>query len=75
MLTFKTISTSPFPYCRPITAVARNAHDRPAHAGGLRLGISATKRAAAQALVDKAHQVCRYFDATRGNIDVTITVL
>ncbi len=31
-------------------------------------------RAAAQALVDAAHQVCPYSNATRGNIDVTITL-
>ena len=31
-------------------------------------------RAEAQALVDKAHQVCPYSNATRGNVDVTITV-
>ena len=30
---------------------------------------------AAQALVDAAHQVCPYSLATRGNIDVTITVV
>lgn len=29
---------------------------------------------AAQALAEKAHQVCPYSNATRGNIDVTITV-
>ena len=29
---------------------------------------------AAQALVDKAHQVCPYSNATRGNIEVTITL-
>lgn len=29
---------------------------------------------AAQAVVDKAHQVCPYSNATRGNIDVEITV-
>ncbi|MEV0110009.1 organic hydroperoxide resistance protein [Nocardia sp. NPDC050799] len=28
----------------------------------------------AQSLADKAHQVCPYSNATRGNIDVTITV-
>ena len=28
----------------------------------------------AQALADAAHQVCPYSNATRGNIDVTITV-
>ena len=31
-------------------------------------------QAAAQAVVDKAHQVCPYSNATRGNIDVKITV-
>ncbi|MNW11967.1 Organic hydroperoxide resistance protein OhrB [compost metagenome] len=28
----------------------------------------------AQTLVDTAHQVCPYSNATRGNIDVTITL-
>ncbi|MFV0679303.1 organic hydroperoxide resistance protein [Ottowia sp.] len=32
------------------------------------------ERAAAQALVDTAHQVCPYSNATRGNIDVTLTL-
>ena len=31
-------------------------------------------QAAAQAVVDKAHQVCPYSNATRGNIEVTLTV-
>jgi Ohr subfamily peroxiredoxin len=31
-------------------------------------------RAQAQALVDAAHQVCPYSNATRGNIDVTLTL-
>lgn len=31
-------------------------------------------QAAAQAVVDKAHQVCPYSNATRGNIDVVLTV-
>ena len=31
-------------------------------------------RAALQALVDKANQVCPYSNATRGNIEVTLTV-
>ena len=33
------------------------------------------ERAAAQALVDAAHQVCPYSNATRGNIDVVITLM
>ena len=36
--------------------------------------IPGMERAAAQAIVDKAHQVCPYSNATRGNIEVTITV-
>ena len=51
--------------------------------GGMGYGIAARlnvslpgmERAAAQALVDAAHQVCPYSNATRGNIDVTITLL
>ncbi len=31
-------------------------------------------RALAQALVDKAHEVCPYSNATRGNIEVSITL-
>ncbi len=31
-------------------------------------------QAAAKAVVDKAHQVCPYSNATRGNIDVVVTV-
>ena len=33
------------------------------------------ERAAAQKLVDDAHQVCPYSNATRGNIDVTIKLV
>ncbi len=36
--------------------------------------IPGMEHAAAQALVDKAHMVCPYSNATRGNIEVTITV-
>lgn len=32
-------------------------------------------KAAAEALVQKAHVVCPYSNATRGNIDVTLTVV
>jgi lipoyl-dependent peroxiredoxin len=42
-----------------------------------RLKISAPglPREIAQALVDEAHQICPYSKATRGNIDVVITVI
>ena len=38
------------------------------------VSIPGMEREAAQALVDKAHAVCPYSNATRGNIEVTITV-
>ena len=41
----------------------------------LEVSIPGMEKAAAQALVDKAHQVCPYSNATRGNIEVTITVI
>jgi lipoyl-dependent peroxiredoxin len=41
----------------------------------LEVSIPGMDKAAAQALVDKAHQVCPYSNATRGNIDVTISVV
>ena len=41
----------------------------------LKITIPGMERAAAQALVAAAHQVCPYSNATRGNIDVTLTVV
>ncbi len=52
----------------------------PNAAGGFSLSVALAVKtpgmdqAAAQAVVDKAHQVCPYSNATRGNIDVTLTV-
>ncbi|MDB5892205.1 MAG: organic hydroperoxide resistance protein [Polaromonas sp.] len=43
-------------------------------AARLDVNLPGMDRAAAQALVDAAHQVCPYSNATRGNIDVTITL-
>ena len=40
----------------------------------LDVSLPGMDRAAAQELVDAAHQVCPYSNATRGNIDVTLTV-
>ena len=37
--------------------------------------VPGMERPAAQALVDTAHQVCPYSNATRGNIDVTFTIV
>ncbi|WP_322041922.1 organic hydroperoxide resistance protein [Paraburkholderia sp. J67] len=41
----------------------------------LRISLPGLDRAAAQALVDKAHIVCPYSNATRNNIDVTLTIV
>ena len=41
----------------------------------LAISLPGMERAAAQALVDAAHQVCPYSDATRGNIDVTLSLV
>lgn len=38
------------------------------------VGLPGVERSAAEELVAKAHQVCPYSNATRGNIDVTLTV-
>ena len=41
----------------------------------MNISIPGMDKEAAQALVDKAHQVCPYSNATRGNIEVTLTVV
>ena len=41
----------------------------------LTVSLPGMEREAAQNLVNAAHQVCPYSNATRGNIDVTITVV
>ncbi|MDA8444394.1 organic hydroperoxide resistance protein [Paracidovorax valerianellae] len=43
-------------------------------AARLTVSLPGLDRAQAQQLVDAAHQVCPYSNATRGNIDVTITL-
>jgi lipoyl-dependent peroxiredoxin len=40
----------------------------------LQVALPGMDRAAAQALIDAAHQVCPYSNATRGNVDVTLTL-
>jgi len=40
----------------------------------LKITIPGLNHAQAEALVEKAHVVCPYSNATRGNIDVTLTV-
>ncbi len=41
----------------------------------LKVSIPGMPREQAEALVQKAHHVCPYSNATRGNVDVTLTVL
>ena len=42
-------------------------------AARLKISLPGMERAAAEALVQAAHQVCPYSNATRGNIDVVLT--
>jgi osmotically inducible protein OsmC len=41
----------------------------------LKISLPGMDKAAAQVLVDKAHHVCPYSNATRGNVDVTLTLV
>lgn len=41
----------------------------------LKIALPGMDRAAAQDLINKAHQVCPYSNATRNNIDVTLTLV
>ena len=40
----------------------------------MRISLPGMERAAAESLVQAAHQVCPYSNATRGNIDVTLAL-
>lgn len=44
-------------------------------AADLKVTVPGMDRAAAEALVAAAHEVCPYSNATRGNVDVTISVV
>jgi len=41
----------------------------------LRISLPGMDRSSAQQLIERAHGVCPYSNATRGNIDVTLTLL
>ena len=61
------------------TAIAADVGIGPiAHGFGIQVALHVTvpgmDKAAAKKLVDDAHQVCPYSNATRGNIDVTLEV-
>ncbi|MDJ0315323.1 organic hydroperoxide resistance protein [Arthrobacter sp. H35-D1] len=63
------------------TSVGARVHVLPNEQGGFILAVTLEvvipeiPREQAQALADDAHQVCPYSNATRGNIEVTITVV
>src|SRR6187401_866170 len=44
-------------------------------AARLNVSVPGVERDVAQAIVDAAHQTCPYSKATRGNIDVTVTLV
>ncbi len=62
------------------SAVGSRVHIGPTDAGGFQLAVDLEvtlphlDAEAAQQLADRAHEVCPYSNATRGNIDVTVTV-
>lgn len=62
------------------TTVTATVGIGPRAAGGfglevaLKVSLPALDRAAAEALVEKAHQVCPYSNATRNNIDVQLSI-
>ena len=41
----------------------------------LKINVPGMDKAQVKSIVDKAHQVCPYSNATRGNIDVTLTIV
>jgi Ohr subfamily peroxiredoxin len=63
------------------TAVGARVHIGPDDQGGYRLAVELEvtvphlPHEQAQALADAAHQVCPYSNATRGNIEVTVSVV
>ncbi|MBD7981544.1 organic hydroperoxide resistance protein [Oerskovia merdavium] len=63
------------------SAIGASVSIGPLDAGGYTLAVHleaslpGVERAVAQELVEAAHQVCPYSNATRGNIDVTVAVV
>ena len=41
----------------------------------MKITVPGMERAALEALVATAHEVCPYSNATRGNVDVTLTIV
>lgn len=64
----------------PATSITADVGIGPIPAGfgiqvAMKISIPGMDREQAQKLVDAAHQVCPYSNATRGNIDVDLTVV
>lgn len=63
------------------TSVTGTVGIGPRDAGGfgitaeLEINLPGVERTAAEALVEKAHQVCPYSNATRNNVDVKLTIV
>jgi Ohr subfamily peroxiredoxin len=63
------------------TTVTANVGIGPRSEGGfgldieLKIALPGLPRAEAQTLVDKAHQVCPYSNATRNNVPVRLTIV
>lgn len=63
------------------SSVGSRVHIGPTDEGGFRLAVELevtlphVGAETAQELADRAHEVCPYSHATRGNIDVTVTVV
>jgi lipoyl-dependent peroxiredoxin len=55
--------------------IGRDAENKFALAVTLRLHVPGLDAAAAKALIEAAHQVCPYSNATRGNVPVTLEVI
>jgi osmotically inducible protein OsmC len=63
------------------TSITANVGIGPRSEGGfgldvaLRISLPGMDKAQAEALVEKAHHICPYSNATRGNVDVRLTVV
>lgn len=54
--------------------IGPNGHGGFGLAADLRVALPGMERTAAQALVNRAHEVCPYSNATRGNIEVQVAL-
>ena len=58
-----------------VPVIAGAGSNNTATAVELAVSLPGLPRAEAEALVEKAHQVCPYSNATRGNVDVKLSVV